>query len=305
MKTAGRVLLLVTALWLGLAGCGGSSSSSGSPGGSQPVPQVCSGISIKGAMVDSLTKQPVAQGWAVLESGTQLLATAVFNFAPLQRVSAGTKGDFELCVTTLSSPSAVVLVALDSAGKAYPPFVSAVSGATDLAIIAMGGCTAICGFEGSQQTTASVVVTGTITSAPISKTVSVTPQYAMTALDGSKSTQGVPNLWSIAMPSLDAALTNTFSTVPGTCGGIASYCTVYTFTLPSQNPFHPATVSGIPGTIQQAGAPIYIFNATVEGTASCIPPFNFTTMQQDGKSLLIGNPGAQLTAMTMSFTQCQ
>ena len=107
------------------------------------------------------------------------------------------------------------------------------------------------------------------------------------------------------MPSLDAALTNTFSTVAGPCGGIAPFCVPYTFTLPSQKPFQPATVSGFPGTIQQAGAPIYIFNATVEGTASCIPSFNFTTMQQDGKSLLIGNPGAQLTAMTMNFTQCQ
>ena len=139
MKTAGRVLLLVTALWLGLAGCGGSSSSSGSPGGGQPAPQACSGLAIKGTMVDSLTGQPVTQGWAVLESGTQLLATAVFNFAPLQRVSAGTKGDFELCVATISSPSAVVLVALDSAGKAYPPFVSAVSGATDLGTVRDGG----------------------------------------------------------------------------------------------------------------------------------------------------------------------
>lgn len=224
MKHPRRSVLFVCISLICLTGCGGKTVPPSSP-------NACTGVVISGTMQDSLTNQPVSQGWAVLESGTQLLTTPIFNFSPSQKVISDVHGAFSLCAPPITQPSAIVLVALDSAGKTYPPFVAPVSGATDLGTIAMGGYRIICGFLGQQQTSSPATIKGTITSAPIAKPCSVMAQYAINALDGSK------NFWNLAVPSLDPAQSNTFGTTPGVCAANAPFCAAYTFTLPSQKLF--------------------------------------------------------------------
>src|SRR6266568_7622682 len=109
-----------------LVGCGGSA-----PSPSSPKSDSCMGIVVTGVLRDSLTNQPVSQGWAVLESGTQLLTTQNYNFSASQQVSSDADGAFQLCAPG-TPPSAIVMIALDSSGKAYPPFVAPVSSTTNL-----------------------------------------------------------------------------------------------------------------------------------------------------------------------------
>lgn len=299
MKWAAAVLCACLA-WCCLAGCGGHSTTL-----VNPPPETCSGQKITGTLVDSLTKQPVTQAWAVLETGSPLVASGpLYDFYPAQAVSPDGKGAFSICAQSVPAPSAVVIVALDAGGNAYPPFVSAVRGAKDFGSIPMGGCTGMCGFEGSQQTSAPATITGTITSAPVAKAGTVVAQYAMSALDGSRTTNGLVNLWALAMPAFSSTQTVAFTTAPGQCPDNAPFCTAYTFTLPSQKPIQPAVVSGIPGYIQEAGAPLYLIFAAPDGTLSCTPPWGETALQADLASLLTAAPGARLTASTMAFSGC-
>lgn len=290
MKHSRRSALFVCISWIFLAGCGGKSTPP-----NPPITNACTGVVISGTMQDSLTGQPVSQGWAVLESGIQLLATPVFNFSQSQKVTSDVHGAFSLCSPPVPQPSAIVLVALDPSGKTYPAFVAPVSGATDLGTIPMGGCRLLCGFEGQQQTSSPVIITGTITSAPIAKTGSVMAQYAMNALDGSK------NLWNFSIPALDPAQSNTFGTTPSVCAGSAPFCAAYTLTLPSQKPVQRVTG----GYLQQAGAPTYSIYAVADGPLSCTPSSGHAFFQQDGKSFLTGVPGDQLSAADIAFTRCQ
>jgi hypothetical protein len=296
MKTACRTFLFACLIWLCMAGCGGNSTSSG-----PPTSNACTGLVITGVLQDSLTFQPVAQGVAVLEAGTQLSATSIYNFYPTQQVATDTHGAFKLCTETVVSPSAIILEALDSAGKAYPPFIASISGAADLRTIPMGGCRVTCGFDGQQQTSLPATIKGVITSSPIAKTGSVVPQYAVTALDGSKSKSGYPNLWSLALPLFNSSQTSTFSTTAGTCAGTAPFCANYSFSVPSQGPTQ--LVNGI--YMQEVAVPYYLIYAVPDGPALCRPPSKLTIFQQDGSSLLAGNPGAQITVAQIDFTDCE
>jgi len=295
MKTACRTVLFASLTWLCLAGCGGNSTPS-----TPPISDACTGAAITGVLQDSLTSQPVAQGVAVLETGTQLSATSIYNFYPAQQVATDTHGAFKLCAATVVSPSAIILEAVDSAGKAYPPFVASISGAADLGTIPMGGCRVTCAFDGQQQTSLPATIAGVITSSPIAKTGSVVPQYSVTALDGSKSKSGSPNLWSLALPLFNSSQTFTFSTTAGKCAGTAPFCASYSFSVPSQRPMQ--RVNG--AYIQEAAVPYYLIYAVPDGAASCLPPFKVTTFQQDGSSFLTGNPGAQITAAEIDFSDC-
>lgn len=190
---------------------------------------------------------------------------------------------------------------MDSGGKAYPPFVAQVSGTANLGTILMGGCTLTCGFfAGEQQTATPATITGVIASAPIAVAGTVVPQYAMQALDGSKATDGSPNLWAVALPVFTASPVLTFSTITGPCAGVGPFCSTYTLLVPAQSPLR--SVSG--GTTQAAVAPTYMIYAVPGNGAVCTPTFGFSVFQPDGKSLLTATPGAQLTAKSISLSGC-
>ena len=296
MKSTWKATLLVCLVWICLAGCGGNSSSPAAPPGSG-----CSGVVISGTLLDSLTSQPVAQGMAILESGTELGTTPVYDFYPTREVATDVHGGFSLCGQTLTHPSAIVLESTDSGGKAYPPFIATVSGTAKLGTILMGGCTLTCGFfQGEQQTATPATITGVIASAPIAVAGTVVAEYAMQALDGSKAADGSPNLWALALPVFTASPVATFSTTTGACAGVGPFCSTYTFPVPAQSPLW--SVTG--GTIQAAVAPTYLIFAVPGNQATCSPPVALSAFQTDGKSRLTATPGAQLTAQSISFATC-
>jgi hypothetical protein len=289
-RAVGSVLFV----WIFLAGCGSNSHLT------TVAPATgCGGSIISGTLRDSLTSQPVAQGMAILESGTELSTTPIYNFLPIQKVTTDAQGGFSLCAQSVGYPSIIMLEAMDAGGKAYPPYATLVTGATDLGIVNMGGCILICGFDGQQQTTLPATIAGTITSAPIAVAGTLIPRFAMQALDGSKSPDGLLNLWNLAMPVFNVSMTPTFSTVAGSCDGISSYCATYGLVVPAQSPVHPA--SG--GTLQATVSPVYSIYAAL-GTNECVPAYASSLVQSDGKSFLTAKPGAQLTAQNISLTSC-
>lgn len=296
MRTVCRTILLTSLGWLCLSGCGGKSSSP-----TPPVSDVCTGVAISGTLKDSLTNQPVAQGVAVLESGTKSSVVSIYNFFPKQQAAADVDGAFSMCAQSVASPSVIVVEAMDAAGNAYPPFLAPVSEATDFGTIPLGGCTVMCGLAGQQQTSAPATITGSVTSTPIALTGTVVPQFAVQALDESKAVDGTPNLWALAMPVYNTAQSFTFNTAAGACAGGARFCASYTFKLPSQSPIW--RVNG--GTVQAAVAPNYLIYAAAGGTTSCLLPSVLTVFQQDGTSFLTGKPGAQFTAANLNFAGCQ
>ncbi len=165
---------------------------------------------------------------------------------------------------------------MDSSGRAYPPYVTAVSGAASLGTVAMGGCAGMCGFAGEQQTSAPATITGVITSAPIAVAGTVAPQFAMQALDGSKAADGTQNLWALALPVFNASPVLAFSTTTGACAGVAPYCSTYTLPVPSQSPLWP--VNG--GTVQAAVTSIYIIYVAPGSISACTPSFSFSAFQR-------------------------
>jgi hypothetical protein len=282
--------LLLLCICICMTTCGGSSSTATSSSNDS-----CSGVVISGTLQDSLTSAPISRASAVLESGTQLLITRVYNFFPTQTVTPDAQGAFRLCPVAITNPSALVITAMDSSGNAYPPFVAPVSGSADLGTILMGSCRGICGFEGQQQTSVPANISGVITSTPIGKKGQVLPQYVMNGLDGSN------NLWGLAMPTFNTSQAYTFSTTAGSCGGAAPFCAAYSFTVPSQRPIQRVN----DGYLQESAVPYYAIYAVVDGTPSCTPPFALEIYQQDGASLLTGAPGVQLSASIINFTACQ
>ena len=275
MKISCRTAVLACLVWIFLSGCGGNP-----PSIAPPTSQSCSGVVISGTLQDSLTRQPVAQGTAVLESGTELSVSRVYEFLPIGQTATDAHGGFSLCAQSANYPSAIVLEALDSVGKAYPPYVTAISGTTDMGTIAMGECTMTCGFfQGEQQTATPATITGVITSAPIAVAGTVVPQYALEALDGSKTADGYPNLWSLAMPVFNASPVLTFNTTAGGCGTGAPYCATYTFSVPSQSPWTP--MGG--GTIKLAATPQFLIYAGPGKSATCSLPWALAAFQTDGQ----------------------
>jgi hypothetical protein len=259
-------------------------------------------VLVSGILQDSLTSLPVAQGIVVLESGTELGTTPLYNFFPTQEAATDAHGAFSLCVQNITYPSAIVLEAMDSAGKAYPPYVTQVSGTMKLGNIVMGGCLLTCSaFFGQQETSTPVTINGVINSTPIAITGTAVPTYAMQALDGSKAADGTPNGWALVLPIFTASPGPMFSTTAGACSGVAPYCATYTISVPSQSPLRPLNDR----VIQAAVAPNYIIDAYPGNRSACTPTLGFTGFQADGKSLLTGAPGAQLTAQSISFTNCR
>lgn len=288
-------------VWIFLGGCAGNSHlTTGTPAAG------CSGVVISGTLRDSLTFQPVSQGMAILESGTQLGATSSYHFRATQKVATDAQGAFSLCAQSTVYPTVMLLEAMDAGGKAYPPYVTLVTGASDMGIVSMGGCILACGiFDAQQQTASPATITGTITSAPMAVTGDVIPRYALRALDGSKTQDGVPNVWGLAMPvfsasTISASMISRFSTVVGACDGASPYCARYTLTVPAQSPMYP--VSG--GIIQAAVSPTFIVYAEVDSSTACTPPIASTVWQPDGKSPLTATAGAQLTAQSINLTSC-
>jgi len=289
-----RVVFHISLASIFLAGCGGTSHLS-----TTPQTNVCSGAMLSGTLHDSLTAQPVAQGTAILESGTELGSLPAYNFFPTQSTTTDVQGRFSLCTQAISYPSVVVLEAMDASGKAYPPYLAQVSAAADLGTNAMGGCTGTCGLLGEQQTAMPATITGVINSSSVAVAGTVVPLYAMAALDGSKSTDGFENEWSIALPLFPGPSAPAFSTIAGTCG-TAAFCSTYTLSVPAQSPVYP--FNG--GTIEHATVPIYLIYAAPGNAAACTPTSAFAAMQTDGVSLLTATPGSQLTAITISLTNC-
>jgi hypothetical protein len=282
--------LAVCALWLCLVGCGFDPLSS-----HLHTSDACTGAVITGVLHDSLTGQPVAQGWIFLESGNPLPGTRIYNFSTAQQTTTHDDGTFSICASAIPTPSVIVATALDSSNKAYPMFVAPVSGEIDLGTILMGGCTVICAFEGQQQTSYPAEIEGVITTAPIAGRGSVVPQYSISAPDAAAT------LWSLTVPSFDSSQSFTFATAATGCTEGVPFCAAYSFLVPSQKPL--LAIKG--GYTQGTGAPVYSIIASVTDTPSCTPPFAFTSFQQDGTSPLTGTPGVKLTAATISFSRCQ
>jgi len=277
-------------IWICATGCGGTMAVTNTP-----ISDACNGIKLSGTMVDSLTNQPVSLGLAVLETENQSSIVNVYSFSLTQSAASDVHGAFSLCSPALAAPSVIVLEALDSSGNAYPAFVASVSGAADLGVIPMGVCRGICGLQGLQQTSTPSEIVGTITSAPKAEAGSVTAQYAMNALDGSK------NIWNLAISSLGVAQGTSFQTISGICANNAPFCATYSFTLPSQKPIQVANG----GYLQASGAPTYSIAAQLGNTQACAQPSGFAAYQQGGTLPLTGAPGAQLSAANIAFTGCQ
>ena len=294
MKSPSLLLFLIvlTCIYFSsVLGCGSKGSISVTP----PKGVNCTGVSISGVLKDSLTDQPVQHGLAFLENGTQIQGTKLYNFAIIQQTAADASGTFTFCPTAIFAPSALVLIALDSSGNAYPPFVAPISETVHFGTIPMGGCRGECGFEGQQQTSLPATVKGVITSSPISKSGTLFPQYAMNAPDASGAT------WDLIMPAFNIGQGFAFITGSSGCAQSIPFCAAYSFSLPSQNAVFP--VKG--GYSQQTGSPFYLVLASVTGTPTCVPPSVLISFQQDGKSPLQGTPGTVLTAAPIHFSRCQ
>ena len=293
MKSPGLQSILIfvaAAFYPSLLGCGSGSSSVTAPNG-----DACTGISIAGVLQDSLTNQPVQQGWAFIETGTQIPATKLYNFALNQQATVDQSGKFSFCLTTISAPSALVLTALDSSGKAYPPFVTPITQAVNMGTIPMGGCRVDCDFEGQQQTSLPATVKGVITTSPISMRGTLLLQYAMNSPDQSSS------IWNLEILAFYTEKSFTFSTDSSGCAQSIQFCAAYSFSLPSQNAVYP--VKG--GYSQQTGSPYYSALASIATPPICVPSSVLISVQQDGKSPLQGTPGADLTAAPINFSNCQ
>lgn len=282
--------------WLGTFLCALLTGGCGNGGGQgalthpPPTPS-CTGATLSGKMLDSLTGKPVFSGISSVQAGSQLGTTNSYTFVEVDRAPSGADGSFSVCASLPSGPSAVVLVASDSAGNAYPPFVSAIKGSTDLGRIAMGGCTLVCAPDLEAQTSKPATISGSITSSPTPVSGRVQAEFVVQALDGATA------LWSLAVPTASGN-DDKYVTASGSCAVGASACSIYSFSVPSQNPVrHLAT-----GDSQQLVTPTYLLYA--DTSSSCVPPFSLSAFQLDGKSFLTADPGANLNAKTVAFASC-
>jgi hypothetical protein len=285
-----RTITSLCTFFLCLMGCGGGGVPS-----APPKSQVCTGIAVAGVLHDSLTNLPVAKGWVAIESAVPPLSASTVSFSQPQTVLSDVTGAFQACTTSASQPMVVVIVAQDSAGNAYPPFVEQISTTTNLGTIPMGGCTVICGLDNQKQTSAPAVIKGEITSSPVSNDGSVVPKYAMKSLDGSTAT-----IWNVSFPKLNDGQSYTFSTVANGCSDQMQFCAVYTFLLPSQNAVTPTKG----GYRRSNGAPVYSVLAESANSSTCTPASISTYFEKDGKTALTGSPGAQLSAQDIMFSGC-
>ena len=283
-----KPILFVYVLLVAIIGCGVSTTSP------TPPKAQCSGIGVSGVLHDSLTNLPVAKGWAALETAQPATSSSVVSFSLSQKVSSDADGAFQGCSTTTSQPTVLVIVALDTSGKAYPPFLEQISKTTNLGTIPMGSCTVICGFDNQEQSSVPATINGEILSAPIADDGLVSAEYPIKALDGSSA------IWMLNMPSLNDSQPQSFSTTEGGCSDREQHCAPYSFLLPSQN----AVVASKGGNQQSTGAPVYSIFAQSDTSVTCSPSTFSATFEKDGKTPLAGLPGAQISAQDISFTAC-
>jgi hypothetical protein len=156
----------------------------------------------------------------------------------------------------------------------------------------MGGCNLICGLPGEQQTALPATVSGTVTSTPLAASGTILPRFGMPSLDNSKSADGAPNAWLIALSMFPTTQTTSFNTVAGSCNGTAPFCASYAFTVPTLSPNHLITGS----TARPAAGPIYLVFADVV-PATCTPPFNFAVVNVSA--------GAQIATPPINLVNCQ
>lgn len=281
-----QYLCFLLVVWL--IGCGGGGTSL-----MPPETQACSGIAVSGVLHDSLTNQPVAQGWVALETAQPSAAGSTATFSQSQKVVSDANGTFQSCISDVEHLTVAVIVALDNAGNAYPPFVQQISTTTNLGTVPMGGCTLTCGLDNQEETSRPITISGAIASAPVPIAGSVAPQYSIKALDGSTA------IWNLTVPPLSTVGSYAFTTSASSCLDQKSFCSSYTFFLPSQNAVTP--VKG--GYLQSAGSPVYSIIAQPSPFV-CTPPTVSTYFEKDGKTPLTGSPGAQLSAQDITFTGC-
>jgi hypothetical protein len=289
MKHVFTPISFVCALLVLLVGCGVGTTSP-----TPPAAQACSGIAVSGVLHDSLTNLPVAKGWATLETAEPAASSSIISFSLSQKVSSDTNGGFQACSATTSQPTVLVIVALDSSNKAYPPFIRQISRSADLGTIAIGSCTVTCGFDNQDQSSVPVTINGEILSAPIADEGSVSAQYPIKALDGSSA------IWMLNMPSLSDSPQQSFTTTGGACSDQKQFCASYSFLLPSQN----AVVESKGGNQQSTGAPAYSIFAQSGASVACSPYTFSAYFEKDGKTPLTGLPAAQLSVQDITFTAC-
>ena len=257
--------------------------------------QACTGIGVTGVLHDSLTNQPVARGRVAVESAEPSLSASTVSFSRPQTVISDAAGAFQVCSTSTTGPTVVVVVAQDSSGNAYPPLIEQISATANLGTIPLGGCTLICGLDNQQQTSAPAVIKGEITSSPASNDGYVVPKYAMKPLDGSTAT-----IWSVSIPDLNDGQSYAFSTLANGCTDQMQLCAAYTFLLPSQNAVTPTK-----GGYQQSnGAPVYSILAESANSSTCTASAISAYFEKDNKTALTGSPGAQLSAQDIAFSGC-
>jgi hypothetical protein len=284
-----KTLAIFCTFFACLAGCGGNAPLA-------PIKsQSCTGIGVSGVLHDSLTNLPVAKGRVAIESAESSISASTVSFSRPQTVISDATGAFQVCSTSATQPTVVVVAAQDSSGKAYPPLVEPISATTNLGTIPLGGCTLICGLDNQQQTSAPAVIKGEITSSPVSNGGYVAPKYAMKALDGSTAT-----IWNVSFPDLNDGQSYAFSTAANGCADQTQFCAAYTFLLPSQNAMTPTKG----GYLQGNGAPVYSILADSANSSTCTASAISAYFEKDDKTALTGSPGAQLSAQDIVFSGC-
>jgi hypothetical protein len=237
---------------------------------------------------------PIAGAQVVLETGSELGASPIYNFTPSTMVKTDDQGSFNLCSTVLTTSAVIVFEAFDQSGNAYPPTITPVLQASNLGIVLLGGCHVTCGFPGQAETTAASNISGIVTTSPVSEAGTLLAQTAIAALDGSN------NIWNVTILDLTDRQLDTFDSKAGSCSTSNELCASYTYTLPSQSP-----VQLVVGTYkQQQVLPTYSIFAASTVMNSCTQPFLSTSYQSNGSSPLTAVPGKQLTATALSFTGC-
>lgn len=284
-----RMILVILGVLVCLIGCANNKISKSS----SIDAQVCDGIEIAGVLQDSLSQQPIPFGWAVFESASPSTNT-VLTFSPLLKTRSSSSGSFQLCVPSITMPTLLVIDALDSSGDAYPPLIVPVTRTVNLGVIPMGGCTLTCGIDGQEQSSSSVMITGQITSWPVSEAGVVLPLYSQKALDGTSS------VWNMVIPPLSDLQSTTFTTVPSSCTDTSEFCAAYSFKLPSQKPV--VLQRGIRS--EESGVPVYSINIAPYNPGACAQSNEVTFVQQDGTTPLDGIAGTTLVAKTMNLTGC-
>ena len=272
MKRTITLLIFLSVFGSIILGCGGTTvavvtSTSNS----------CAFGAVQGVLQDSLTNAPISNGWISIETGSSLANPKSYFFTEIQKVAVGANGAFVMCRPNAIDAPYLVLVAVgvDDAGKAYPPFVTRINGTVSVGTIDLGGCALVCGLPGQQQSAVPAVITGTVTSDPISGTGTIAPHFTLATIDGSG------DLWDLAIPTMADAVSNRFDTASANCYPLQPLCISYAFSVPSQMPLQAYQGH----YVQMSGAPTYAIAAILDPQSSCKSPMIEVFFQTNGSPL--------------------